>query len=286
MDERIDYQLLIQRALRSVLRQVLQQVAEEGLPGGHHFYIGFRTDLPGVTVPPRLRKAYPQEMTIVLQHQFWNLTVSSDRFSVELSFGGRREPLDIPFRALTSFADPEADFGLRLQPETPGGGGPQRLGPRPLEAADAVRAEAARRGLRAVGDDEDDKDHDGPDDDGPDNDGATPSADGHVVDPVDDADASNDADDDGDAPYDGDPDAEDEAFFHAVAAIVAKHNPYTRGEGDEADDDGESDSDDEDPDDDPDGRPRDDASDDDGDAEDDSAAASSNVVSLDAFRKR
>jgi uncharacterized protein len=112
--ETIDYQRIIQDALRGVVRRVLAQVAEQGLPGEHHFYVGFRTGHPGVEVPRFLRDQYPEEMTIILQHQFWELDVAEDAFSVVLSFGGNRHRLRVPFAALTAFADPEAQFALRF----------------------------------------------------------------------------------------------------------------------------------------------------------------------------
>jgi len=116
--DRIDYQKLLQESLRDALRgavrRVLAQVAEEGLPGEHFFYIGFRTDRPGVLVPRFLRDQYPEEMTIVLQNQFWDLEVEGESFSVTLTFGGARQRLTIPFHALTAFADPSAEFGLRF----------------------------------------------------------------------------------------------------------------------------------------------------------------------------
>jgi hypothetical protein len=112
--DKIDYSVILQDALRDAVRRVLEQVAEHGLPGEHHFYIGFRTDAPGVEVPRFLREQYPQEMTIILQHQFWGLEVAPEAFSVLLSFGGSRRRLTVPFAALTTFADPSADFGLRF----------------------------------------------------------------------------------------------------------------------------------------------------------------------------
>ena len=116
--DRIDYQKLLQEALRDALRGavrlVLAQVADEGLPGEHFFYIGFRTDRPGVSVPRFLRDQYPEEMTIVLQNQFWDLEVDEESFAVTLTFGGSRQRLTIPFHALTAFADPSAEFGLRF----------------------------------------------------------------------------------------------------------------------------------------------------------------------------
>lgn len=116
--DRIDYQKLLQESLRDALRgavrQVLARVAEEGLPGEHFFYIGFRTDHPGVEIPRFLREQYPEEMTIVLQHHFWDLEVEAASFSVTLAFGGSRQRLTLPFQALTAFADPSAEFGLRF----------------------------------------------------------------------------------------------------------------------------------------------------------------------------
>lgn len=112
--DEIDYPAILQDALRDAVRRVLEQVAEHGLPGEHHFYIGFRTDFPGVEVPRFLREQYPQEMTIILQHQFWGLEVAPEAFSVLLNFGGSRQRVAVPFAALTTFADPSADFGLRF----------------------------------------------------------------------------------------------------------------------------------------------------------------------------
>ena len=117
--EKIDYPALLQQAMRDIVRRVLEQVAEHGLPGEHHFYIGFRTDAPGVDIPRMVRDQYPREMTIILQNQFWGLEVTPEAFSVALSFGGSRQRLLVPFGALTAFADPSADFGLRLEPASP-----------------------------------------------------------------------------------------------------------------------------------------------------------------------
>lgn len=116
MDEpSISYDQLVERALRSVLREALLITRDSGLPGQHHFYITFRTVHPGVQMPPHLKALHPEDMTIVLQHQFWNLTVEQEWFSVELSFSGRRECLHVPFEAVTAFADPYAKFGLQFQ---------------------------------------------------------------------------------------------------------------------------------------------------------------------------
>ncbi len=110
----IRYDILTQDALRSVVRTVLTDAATKGLPGEHHFFISFDTRADGVVLSPRLKAQYPKEMTIVLQHQFWDLTVSSDRFEVGLSFSGIPERLVVPFRAITGFADPSVQFVLQF----------------------------------------------------------------------------------------------------------------------------------------------------------------------------
>jgi uncharacterized protein len=110
----LDYPTIIQEALRDAVRRVLAQVAEDGLPGEHHFYIGFQPDAPGVVVPKFLRDLYPEEVRIILQHQFWDLAVEEEQFSVTLSFNGQRQHLTVPFAAVTLFADPEAEFTLRF----------------------------------------------------------------------------------------------------------------------------------------------------------------------------
>jgi uncharacterized protein len=112
--EEFDYQAIVQDALRDAVRRVLATVAERGLPGEHYFYIGFRTDEPGVEMPRGLREQYPHEMTVILQNQYWNLEVEAASFSVSLSFNGARERLTVPFAALTAFVDPSAEFGLRF----------------------------------------------------------------------------------------------------------------------------------------------------------------------------
>jgi hypothetical protein len=115
----LPYEAWTSRALRAVAVDALEHVAREGLPGEHHFYISFRTNHPGVTIPGHLKARYPHEMTIVLQHRFWDLAVdrTAQRFSVGLSFSGVASMLSIPFAALTAFQDPHAQFGLRFEPE-------------------------------------------------------------------------------------------------------------------------------------------------------------------------
>jgi hypothetical protein len=114
-ENRIDYEALVERALRGVMAQALDHASKHGIPGDHHFYITFRTDFPGAIVPDRLRASYPQEMTIVLQHQFWGLEVGNDAFSVTLSFANQLERLTVPFAAVTGFADPSVKFGLQFE---------------------------------------------------------------------------------------------------------------------------------------------------------------------------
>ena len=111
----IRYDLLVQDALKGVVRKVLGDAAKSGLPGDHHFYISFRTDFPGVRLSNRLREKYPQDMTIVLQHQFWDLTLTEHSFEVGLSFSGVPERLLVPFDALTGFFDPSVQFGLKFE---------------------------------------------------------------------------------------------------------------------------------------------------------------------------
>ncbi|MET0531723.1 MAG: ClpXP protease specificity-enhancing factor SspB [Microvirga sp.] len=110
----IRYDLLVQDALKGVVRRVLIDAGKDGLPGEHHFYISFRTDFPGVRISNRLREKYPQEMTIVMQHQFWDLAITDHTFEVGLSFSGVPERLLIPFDALTGFFDPSVQFGLKF----------------------------------------------------------------------------------------------------------------------------------------------------------------------------
>jgi len=113
-DDHIRYDILTQEAMRGVIRTVLQEVSARGLPGEHHFYITFDTAAPGVKISPRVRAQYPEQMTIVLQHQFWDLAVSDTAFEVGLSFGGVREKLTVPFAAIRSFADPAVKFAMQF----------------------------------------------------------------------------------------------------------------------------------------------------------------------------
>jgi uncharacterized protein len=126
------YDKMVEAALRGVVREALTRAARDGLAGEHHFYIGFATAAPGVVIPPRLREKYPEEMTIVLQHQFSGLDVGADAFAVTLSFQSRAERLTIPFAAIVSFADPSVEFGLQFQP-APAAAAPAAALPAPAD---------------------------------------------------------------------------------------------------------------------------------------------------------
>ena len=133
-EDLIRYDLMVQDALRGVVRKVLLEAAEKGLPGEHHFFVSFRTQAPGVKVSSRLVERHPEEMTIVLQHQFWDLNVTTTTLEVGLSFGGIPEKLVIPFDAITSFWDPSVDFGLKFE----------------LANADAADNDSSEDGLNTV----------------------------------------------------------------------------------------------------------------------------------------
>jgi hypothetical protein len=115
----LPYERWTENALRAVVLDALEHAAREGLPGEHHFYISFRTDHPAVSIPAHLKARYPTEITIVLQHRFWDLKVDRAKpgFSVGLSFGGLPSQLVVPLEALTAFHDPHIRFGLRFEPE-------------------------------------------------------------------------------------------------------------------------------------------------------------------------
>ncbi|QXX75861.1 SspB family protein [Methylovirgula sp. HY1] len=144
----IRYDLLVQDALRGVVRRVLTEAARDGLPGDHHFFISFRTRALGVRLSNRMREQYPQEMTIVLQHQFWDLVVGDLGFEVGLSFQGKPEILAIPYSAVSGFFDPSVDFGLKFEIDTEAAvGGPALQsvsgGQNPVGLADAAPRLAA-----------------------------------------------------------------------------------------------------------------------------------------------
>jgi len=113
--DHIRYDILAQQALRGVVRTVLVDVAKKGLPGEHHFKITFNTAAPGVRLSDRMRAQYPEAMTIVLQHQFWDLSVGEDGFEVGLSFGGVPERLVVPFDSIIAFYDPAVQFGFQFE---------------------------------------------------------------------------------------------------------------------------------------------------------------------------
>jgi|SRR5690348_10259366 len=128
----IGYDALQQEALRGVVRAALKQAAAKGLPGDHHFFITFKTGAAGVTAPKELLAQYPDEMTIVLQHQYWDLAPGETFFSVTLKFGGQPKALSVPYAAITEFRDPSVEYRLRFAPvDTPQ---PAALPPRPAPA--------------------------------------------------------------------------------------------------------------------------------------------------------
>tara|TARA_B100001123_G_scaffold292517_1_gene326048 strand:+ start:416 stop:949 length:534 start_codon:yes stop_codon:yes gene_type:complete len=110
----IDYPALIDNAMRSVVKSALEHAARFGLPGDHHFFVSFLTQFPGVDLSPALMTRYPEEMTIVIQHQYWDLKAEADHFSLMLSFNNVPEKLIVPYEALTAFADPSIKFGLQF----------------------------------------------------------------------------------------------------------------------------------------------------------------------------
>jgi hypothetical protein len=154
----IRYDLMVQDALLGVVRKILADTARDGLLGDHHFYVTFRTGLPGVRLSARMREAYPEEMTIVLQHQFWDLEVNEHGFQVGLSFKGTAELLVIPFDAITGFFDPSVQFGLKfeIQDMRPEAGANDAMPPKLAMQKNAGKssaktAEAARNAPRGAG---------------------------------------------------------------------------------------------------------------------------------------
>ncbi|HSD26451.1 MAG TPA: ClpXP protease specificity-enhancing factor SspB [Vicinamibacteria bacterium] len=143
-DDPLDYARLVREALRDVPRQALRLAASEGLPGDHHFYLTFRTSCAGVALSPGLHARYPDQMTIVLQHQYYDLAVGEEAFSVTLRFGGAPERVHVPFAALVAFADPAARFGLQFEPgpeKTAAPGGAEGGQSEPTLATEAAAAE-------------------------------------------------------------------------------------------------------------------------------------------------
>lgn len=151
-DSLIPYDQIVQEALRAVVGSVLGEVQATGgtLPGNHHFYITFKTGVPGVEIPSHLRERFPDEMTIVLQNKFWDLNVTDTGFSVGLSFNKISSHLIVPFAAITAFVDPAVDFGLQFQAAE------VEDSPAPADAAQNDGAEDSERGDgTAVGTSED-----------------------------------------------------------------------------------------------------------------------------------
>ena len=145
----IDYEALQQDAMRGVVRAVLNQIVKTGLPGEHHFYISFLTQAPGVILSKRLKEKYPQEMTIVLQHRFWDLLVSEDRFEVKLTFDGVPERLVVPYRSVKVFIDPSVRFGLQFEEAGTSNDAPAPRHDMTMDAAFDAAGEAHADGPRA-----------------------------------------------------------------------------------------------------------------------------------------
>jgi hypothetical protein len=137
-EQEIDYEALVQGAMRGIVRTLLARVAKSGLPGEHHFYIAFNTAAPGVSMSPRLRARYPEEMTVVLQHRFWDLTVTDERFEVKLTFDGVPERLVVPFAAIKVFFDPSVPYGLQFEEAEATGAATRQLGSARAEASEAI----------------------------------------------------------------------------------------------------------------------------------------------------
>jgi hypothetical protein len=141
--DHIRYDVLARDALRGVLRRVLTDAAEHGLPGEHHFFITFISTADGVKLSPRLLAQYPEEMTVILQHQFWDLVVTEDRFEVGLSFGGIPERLVVPFSSIKSFFDPSVQFGLQFEPNDAAAEAPAANVPAAVPASSSAPAAPA-----------------------------------------------------------------------------------------------------------------------------------------------
>ena len=141
-----NYQVMTEEALRGVMRRALALVAERGLMGQHHFYLTFRTGYPGVSIPDHLHQRHPEEMTIVLQHQFWGLEVGDASFSVTLSFNGQHERLTVPYSAVSAFVDPSVQFGLQFSIAEPAANAPPTVPAAPIKSTPpAVTPLAAAR---------------------------------------------------------------------------------------------------------------------------------------------
>jgi uncharacterized protein len=148
-EQHIDYDELHQSAMRGLVRTVLTRISKTGLPGEHHFYIAFNTGAPGAIVSKRLKEKYPEEMTIVLQHRFWELIVLEDRFEVKLTFDGIPERLIVPYTAIKVFFDPSVPYGLQFEePDTESNrAGADRPMRRPQEMAGERAGRTLTKGL-------------------------------------------------------------------------------------------------------------------------------------------
>jgi hypothetical protein len=144
------YEDLAREALRGVVREALRRAAEQGLPGAHHFYIAFRTQAPGVDLDEDLLATHPEEMTIVLEHQYWDLAVDEDAFEVTLKFKGVPKYLRVPFAAVTQFHDPHVGFTLRFEPPPSDGAARRSPAPAPAEEAPAPDQPEAAAGGQVV----------------------------------------------------------------------------------------------------------------------------------------
>lgn len=144
MSDNFDYDQMVQTSLLQVVHQALSQTAQNGLPAPHHFYITFQTNRPDVFLPDSLKQQHPTEMTIVLQHQFWDLKVTAKSFSVTLSFDGENQEITIPFSAITNFLDPSVKFGLQFDPKAPENSSP------PQEPSDPQTEEKDKKTSKVV----------------------------------------------------------------------------------------------------------------------------------------
>ena len=152
-EDPMQYGALVESALRSVVRDALRRAERDGLPGDHLFYLTCRTDHPGVQMPASLRASYPEEITLVLEHQFWDLEVREETFSITLSFGGKSEHLTVPFAALTAFVDPSVEFGLQFKVGAEAEGAPEAVqAPAELQEVESAAPAAAAPALAAGND--------------------------------------------------------------------------------------------------------------------------------------
>jgi hypothetical protein len=138
------YDRMVEAALRGVVREAIARVAGFGLPGGHSLYITFKSEFPGVDMPDWLKAQYPEAMTIVLEHQFWDLAAEEETFGVTLSFKGRRQRITVPYAALTAFHDPGVQFGLRFDQMQEGDEKAAAQGAKPAQGPTPLPAPAAK----------------------------------------------------------------------------------------------------------------------------------------------